>query len=68
MLYTSTDFGVDSSNRFPLTARKDRHTYRDEVTDATDRPTHAAKSITAGVGNEAGKRNPLMHEVAKMVT
>ena len=31
-----TKFGVDSSSRFPLTARTDRH----KITDATDSPTY----------------------------
>jgi len=42
--YMCTKFGVDSSSRFPFTARTDRQI------DATERPTHAG-GYTAGVGN-----------------
>jgi len=44
-----TKFGVDSSSRFPLTARTNKLT--DIHTDATERATHTG-GYTAGVGNK----------------
>jgi len=42
----STDFGADSSSRFPFRARSNRQT------DATERPTSRQRLYTAGVGNK----------------
>jgi len=44
--YTCTKFGVDSSSRFPVRARTNRHTHS---TDEPERSTHAGGY--AGVGN-----------------
>jgi len=45
MDYMSTNFGADSSSRFPVRVRTNRQT------DATEHPTHAG-GYTAGVGTE----------------
>jgi len=49
MDYMFTDFGVDSSSRFPFRAQTSRQT--DKQADATEHPTHAG-GYTAGVGNK----------------
>jgi len=46
----STEFGVDSSSRFPFTARTHKPTERHKVTDVTSHSTHAL--AIAGVGNK----------------
>jgi len=45
--YTCTKFGLDSSSRFPVRARTNRH----RQTDATERSTQ--DGVYAGVGNYA---------------
>ena len=55
MDYMSTDFGADSSSRFPFTARTIRQKNRQAniQTDATECLTHVGGyRHTAGVGNE----------------
>ena len=44
----STDFGVDSSSRFPFRAWTDRQA----VTDATEHPTNCS-AIPGGIGNHS---------------
>jgi len=46
--YMSTDFGADSSSRFPFKARTNRQT--DRLTDALNALPHVG-GYTAGVGN-----------------
>jgi len=52
MVYT--DFGADSSSRFPFRVRTNRQTNRQ--TDATERPTHAG-GYTAVVGNSRAQKH-----------
>jgi len=49
-----TEFGVNSSSRFPVRARTNRQ--REKQTDATERPTHTG-GYTAGVGKKACHKN-----------
>jgi len=58
-----TEFGVDSSSRFPFRARtRNRQTHT--VANATDHLTQ--NSTTTGVGNELGSENA-KHVVGKIV-
>jgi len=52
-VYVCTMFGVDSSSRFPFTARTNGQTNKqtDRHTDATEHPTYAG-GYTAGMGND----------------
>ena len=52
MDYMSTDFGADSSSRFPFRTRTNRQT------DATNALPYAC-GYTAGVGNEHYYKDPL---------
>jgi len=60
MYYMSTDFGADSSSRFPFRTRSNRHIYTQTNIQTQLNALPHAGSYTAGVGND--NNSVLLHD------